>query len=272
MDDYKLKPEKCSICACGEHEFKASYDSPHENENIFGLNDYYRELWLCSGCGLFSNQHRFDLSRIYCSDYGAHSYDYTKNKSRFNCIINLPDSKSDNRARVSRISEYFNSKCQSLPHELLDIGCGMAVFPYEMRKLGWCVTAIDPNPISVKHAVDLAGVQGVIGSFPNVELDKTFSLITFNKVLEHIQDAVECLAKSVIHLKEGGLIYVELPDGEMASRIGMSRQEFYFEHYYAFNFSSFVFLIQKAGLDVLRMERITEPSGKKTIFAFLQKK
>jgi hypothetical protein len=55
----------------------------------------------------------------------------------------------------------------------------------------------------------------------------------------------------------------------MAIEVGPDRQEFFLEHYYAFGFSSLALLAKQAGFFVQSIERIIDPSGKRTLFAFL---
>ncbi len=269
MPDLPLKPSSCILCKSVDHELVATFAAPQVGENIFGIDDYYRELWRCEVCGLFCNRHRHDLSKIYDEHYGRSSYDYGRQKSRFDVIMNLPESKSDNRGRVRRVNSYVEKNQAKLSRSVLDVGCGMAVFPAVMREHGWVVTAIDPNPVSVEHAQKLAGVKAIEGSFPSVEVPQKYSLITFNKVLEHIENFVECLSAAKSYLVEGGIVYIELPDGERAIEVGPDRQEFFLEHFYAFGFVSLSLLVKRAGFNVQYMERIIDPSGKRTLFAFL---
>ena len=59
---------------------------------------------------------------------------------------------------------------------------------------------------------------------------KSYSLITFNKVLEHF-DLNECkktLNKAKV-IFNNGCIYLEVPDGLNAQN-SLNRQEFFFEH------------------------------------------
>ena len=46
------------------------------------------------------------------------------------------------------------------------------------------------------------------------------------------------------------------------------REEFFIEHYHAFSLASIGLLIEKAGLTILSIERLREPSGKYTLRAF----
>ena len=70
--------------------------------------------------------------------------------------------------------------------------------------------------------------------------------------------------------KQNGEIYLELPDGTAASKIGYSREEFFIDHYYVFSKKSLTLLIKRAGYEIMDIKKIREPSGKFTLFAFIK--
>jgi hypothetical protein len=69
-------------------------------------------------------------------------------------------------------------------------------------------------------------------------------------------------------VRENGIVYVELPDGEAAISEGAGREEFFIEHYHAFSMSSAALLARCAGFTPLLIERLREPSGKFTLRVF----
>jgi 2-polyprenyl-3-methyl-5-hydroxy-6-metoxy-1,4-benzoquinol methylase len=138
-----------------------------------------------------------------------------------------------------------------------------------MKLQGWLATALDPDPRAVEHARQTAGVEAVCGHFPGARLDGKFDLVTFNKVLEHVEDPVAMLAASGPLVAEDGFVYVEVPDGEAAAAEGPGREEFFIEHHHAFSAASLVLLAARAGFRVREMERLREPSGKFTLRGFL---
>ncbi|RBI67803.1 hypothetical protein DQ400_08960 [Vreelandella sulfidaeris] len=183
--------------------------------------------------------------------------------------MDLPYCKSDNKGRVERIVNYFSDEKPKLDKSVCDVGSGMGVFPVEMAYRGWDVTAVDPDPHNVQHLNSLGEINVYVGYFPQVQISQKFSLITFNKVLEHIEPIVETLSGAKAMLVPQGLVYIELPDGEYALKEGVNRQEFFLEHFYAFSMPSLTILAKRAGFTVEFAKRIRDPSGKYTLFAFL---
>ena len=92
-----------------------------------------------------------------------------------------------------------------------------------------------------------------------------FHLITFNKVLEHVDEPITILSNISHLLLPDGMVYVELPDGEGAEVEGKEREEFLLGHVHIFSAVSFSLLALRSKLTLLRMERLREPSGKYTL-------
>lgn len=261
----------CPLCDADRWRQLAVFDRPQKGESTFGIRDYYRELWQCDNCGLFINHHGYDLASIYEGAYRTVAYEAEK-ISRFDAIMNLPFDQSDNKQRVERVLDYFGRRVQNSQNKLCDIGSGMGVFPAAMLKKGWAATVVDPDEDNFQHLKRWSGggVDFINGFFPTVEIAEQFDLITFNKVLEHIAPIIETLSGALRFLLPDGLVYIELPDGETAASKSLTRQEFFLEHHYAFSMDAIALLARRAGMRVELSERIQDPSGKFTLYAFLR--
>jgi len=270
LTDHPHPSTPCRFCGADDWSFLAGFDTPPPGETDFGFSPYARALWQCGGCLHIVNVHRMDLDGIYDSDYWDRTYGGTRMAETFDRIMALPPEKSDNRARVDRVDGVARRLAQlDGPGDLLDVGSGLAVFPAAMRERGWRCVALDPDARGAQHARDRADVGAVAGDFMLVDLDKSFDLITFNKVLEHVRDPVAMLARSGGFLKPGGVVYVELPDGEGAIAESAGREEFFVEHHDAYSVASLSLLAIKAGFRIDLIERVREPSTKYTLRAFL---
>lgn len=255
-------------CPCGGDRFTSvhTYFAPPAGEVAFAStgDKYRREIYRCSLCGHFISV--FALPEgFYGGEYVDATYgDADGMRRTFDKIMNLPPERSDNVGRVARINAYAGP---AAGRTVLDVGSGLCVFLARMKQHGWQCTALDPDERAARHAREVAGVDAIAGSLPMT--GKSFDVITFNKVLEHVEDPIALLAHARAIVKD--FVYVELPDGEAAAREeGFHREEFFVEHFHVFSMASLARLAERAGFEVRVLERLREPSTKYTLRAFLK--
>ena len=210
-----------------------------------------------------------DLTDFYRGGYVDGTYG-NRLKENFKRILALPESKSDNAARVKRVLDFAKGKWgdKKVPN-LLDVGSGLAVFPYRMKEEGWQVTALDPDERAAAHTRENAGVKSVHADFLQWEPEngERFDVITLNKVLEHVEEPIAMLAHARNWIQPGGFLYIEVPDARAAQE-GPGREEFFIEHLHIFTVRSLKSLVAEIGISVIRIDKIKEPSGKFTLSLF----
>ena len=261
-------------CPCsGEHFSEVfRYDSPPEGETRFDLDgEYKRDVVCCGLCGHFVTIHDMDVDALYTSQYVSSTYGDDGLQGAYERIIGLDPARSDNVARVNRVVEFARTAGLNGTRTLLDVGSGLCVFPRAMKAAGWDCTAVDPDVRAVAHAREVVGVNAVCGDFMEIDDLGRFDAVTFNKVLEHVKDPVAMLAKAARHLNDGGVVYVELPDGEGAAVDGPGREEFFLEHWHVFSAASLEAMASRSGFELLELERLREPSDKYTLRGFMAK-
>ena len=266
-------------CPCGGDRFTTvhMYFAPPDGEVRFPLGDgqYRREIFRCSLCGHFVSVHAMNAEALYTGQYVSSTYgDHAGMRKAFERIAALPAERSDNAGRVQRVLEFCARHFGEgdRPRTVLDVGSGLCVFLHRMKAAGWRCTALDPDPRAAHHAREVVGVNAVCGDWMTAKDVGEHDLITFNKVLEHVRDPVAMLARARGHLRPGGLVYVELPDGEAAAPPhgeGFGREEFFIEHYHVFSLASLARLAERADFSALAIERLRDPSSKYTLRAFL---
>ena len=210
-------PTSCPLCGAEALETAFRYDAPPPGETDFPLGEgqrYEREYRRCRVCGHFVAVHDLDLSGLYEGEYMDSTYAGDQLRETFERIMSLPPERSDNLQRVARIRRFWTDRRGEVGGTLLDVGSGLGVFGARMKEAGWSCTALDPDPRSVRHAAEVVGVHAVQADFTTAGELGRFDLVTFNKVLEHIDDPVAMLARARAYLADGGFVYVEVPDGE----------------------------------------------------------
>jgi SAM-dependent methyltransferase len=211
-----------------------------------------------------------DLSRLYGGAYVDNTYG-ARMRETFDRIQALPPEQSDNAGRVACICDFARGRfAHGTVPRLLDVGSGLGVFPHRMKEAGWKCTALDPDERAARHAREVAGIEAVAADF--MRLDQAslglFDVITFNKVLEHVEDPVAMLARAKQPLAPGGFVYFEVPDGDAAASEGQGREEFFIEHQHVFSTASVALLAVRAGFRPLLTQSLREPSSKYTLRVF----
>ncbi|OVE76895.1 hypothetical protein BVX98_04305 [bacterium F11] len=266
---------KCP-CRSGNQKLMFTYHEPPVGEIKFKFsssNKYERKITRCGTCGHFLSKHDMDMSQLYSDDYVNSTYGQDGIIKAFNRINSLDPKKSDNVGRVDRILRFADTHFQEKADKpsVLDVGSGLCVFLNRIKLAGWNCVALDPDQRATKHAEEVVGIKAVCGDFLTVDKLEKYDVITFNKVLEHVREPIVFLEKAMEHLNMGGFIYLELPDGEGASKEGYGREEFFIDHHHIFSSASLCILATQAGLTVKELETLKEPSTKYTLRSFLVK-
>ncbi len=265
----------CPMCGSADLVVHFTYSEPPPLETRFPLTQgtsYWRELHRCGSCGHYLEWFAPDQCALYSGEYVSTLYhDRDGIKRAFDKINALPAEKSDNIGRVRYVDGFFRGQWKggnARAPRLLDVGAGLGVFPYRMKQAGWDCVALDMDERLAAHHREIVGVEAIVGDVKDITASKPFDLITFNKVLEHVTDPIEMLASVKRLLAAGGLVYVELPDGEAAEAEGKEREEYLLGHVHVFSFASYALLIAKAGFELITGERLREPSTKFTLRGF----
>lgn len=271
-------PRQSPECLCGNRRYDVAceFTAPPVGEVRFEIaqGGYFRQLLRCRECGHFRSVHDMDMSQLYSGGYVDSTYGDAGIQRAFARITGMDPGKSDNVGRVERILQFASVHFgyRSNKPSILDVGSGLCVFLHRVKTLaGWDCTALDPDPRAVRHAQETVGVKGICADFTREQSLGSYDVIAFNKVLEHVVDPVAMLAKADRHLRGGGFVYVELPDGQGAAEESLTREEFFVDHHHVFSLRSIRLLAQKAGFGVVQLERLREPSGKYTLRAFLDR-
>lgn len=245
---------------------KTFIKSPTKEPKYIKKN-YLRKLFKCKFCNHYMNISNIDFKKIYKDSYSNISYGQSINK-KYNFLLSLK-SKSDNFHRVKRIIKFLQFKKNK--YKILDVGSGFGIFPIELSKiiknLNIDVIEPDKNNIKFMKKFNLKIKSKFVENFSS---KKSYDLITLNKVIEHIEDPLKILKKLKKNMIKKSYIYIEVPDGESASKDkeGLFREEFFVDHHHIFSKKSLKNLLSKCGFKTLIIKKIVEPSNKYTLYAF----
>jgi hypothetical protein len=258
-------------CDCKNKFFKriVNIKQKPKLEIDYGIKNYNRIIFQCSSCKHVVNDHKFNLNDLYLGTYVKKNYQSLEGiKKNFNRIINIPKSKSDNKNRVKRIIEFI--KLNNLKNlNFLDIGSGLGVFPYELKKIFPKITCLEKDKSLINHLKNNLHLKTVNDTKC---LNNNYNFITINKVLEHVPDIKIFLGSILLKLAKNGYLYIEVPDYIASESSFIDREEFFIEHYNIFSELSLLKILNKFNLNLINLNRIKEPSGKYTLYAFTQKR
>ena len=99
--------------------------------------------------------------------------------------------------------------------KLLEVGCGNGEFLFLMRKAGWEVQGVEPDPVAAKLAEELFAVPVIAGTLAGASLrDESFDAVTLCHVIEHVYDPIALLRECARVLKPKGKLVVLTPNVE----------------------------------------------------------
>ena len=272
-----IAPNLHCPCEGRYRELAWRYTAPPQCEIKFDLKEqvYDRAYDRCTQCGHFFGVHALDLEGLYDDEYVNATYGGPDGMRRqFERVMALPADQSDNRGRVARVLTF--AVAHGLPvsrasaPSLLDVGAGLGVFPAAMKEAGWRVLALEPDTRTVQHLRNVVSVEALSADLLKLRPETVglFDAVTFNKVLEHVEDPVKFLIAAGRFLKPAGFFYIEVPD-VAAEQEGPEREEFAIEHHHVFSPASIAIMARQAEFDAVTVERLREPSTKYTLRAFL---
>jgi 2-polyprenyl-3-methyl-5-hydroxy-6-metoxy-1,4-benzoquinol methylase len=98
---------------------------------------------------------------------------------------------------------------------LLDIGCGSGRFLSIMRRAGWQVSGIEPDPRAAAVARDRHGIEVCAATLDEARLPAgSFDAIVLSHVIEHVPDPAALLAAARRLLRPGGMLALSTPNLE----------------------------------------------------------
>lgn len=97
------------------------------------------------------------------------------------------------------------------PPRLLDVGCGHGWFVAAAAERGWNARGIEPDADLATAAAE-RGLTVACASFPaGVSGEDRYDVVSFNDVLEHLDDVRGALSRAADLLTPGGVVVVSLP-------------------------------------------------------------
>lgn len=203
------------------------------------------EIVRCAGCGLAFREGPVSAQGLYTSAYFKSSDPLASGYGDY-----AGDRENLMRTFRRRFKEILKSKKKGA---ILDIGCAMGFFLCVANEHGWEAKGVEASEFAASFAKDNFSFE----IFPSVKEAgfprESFDVITMWDYLEHISDPLGELRDCRALLREGGLLFMTIPDiGSVASRvfkgrwIGIKK-----EHVFYFSLKTIKRLLDKSGFRIV---------------------
>jgi len=144
----------------------------------------------------------------------------------------------------------------SAPGRALDVGCAAGYFLKVLGSRGWQVAGVELSPAIARHAREVYGIEDLhVGELATAPFEeRSFDLVTFWDVVEHVPDPVALLRRGLELLKDDGYIVIETQNvaSRFAGLLGHRWQHYkHLEHLYHFSPATLRLLLDQAGLEAV---------------------
>jgi hypothetical protein len=269
---------RCAICTGDNAREILCIDEPDRFEQSIGVDAQgYKRRWLeCQECGAASNMLPHE-SAVLLAKLRAAYYEVdfmgADIGEKYRRVMSMPADQSDNVGRVARVKDFVRrwSGVHALP-KVMDIGAGTGVFLSRLvdeTAGAWHYLGVEPDPRAAAHLRTLQKFTVVEALYLGQPELRGFNVVTLNKVLEHIEQPLAFLLQLIPSLESrDGLLYIEVPD-KLTIRMRRPQDNILGAlHCHLYDPTSLGCLLRRAGLELLRLSRVAEPSGKLSVYAF----
>ena len=241
----------CSLCGSTGKLFRVLPEDKYQG--LIGIKSDRRKWITCPACGLYWQVNGLtddDLYRIY-KKYRDSGFRDTPLKELFHKVNNLDAGESENHYRW----DWFNRHIHPTEQTLLDIGSGFGIWPYKVRQHGWNVSCVEPNDESAEFINQELKIPCSC-DFSNGCSDSRFPVISIVHVLEHIRHPIGFLENIRNSLKDGGKLFIEVPDSVEFGYLDPEHDEFNSCHFWFFSVGALSKLVGMAGFSVTDIHRV----------------
>jgi len=159
---------------------------------------------------------------------------------------------------------------------VLEIGCASGHFLKGLSlSCEWDTSGLDISGFMAKNA-SADGINIACGMFEEVKINpNSFDAVCMRHVLEHMGQPVYSLEKAKDILKPGGVLLIEIPNGELDIQLFMSRDSIVMSphnHLYFFKIETIKKMLNKLGFGIINITKRNYLQSLRTIGALPSKR
>ena len=170
--------------------------------------------------------------------------------------------------RLEKVAKDISKILPNKKAEILDVGSANGGLLLALKKVGYKnLTGLDPSLVCVKTMRGY-GVKALHGGiFSKNLIKKKYDCIILSHVLEHIYDIRKAVKNSLNWLKEGGVLYLEVPDAAQYQNFFIVPYYFFdCEHINHFDKYSLENLFSQFSGKILKIKAKTIPVSEKELY------
>lgn len=134
---------------------------------------------------------------------------------------------------VHAIQDYVSPGCK-----IFDMGCGKGNMAMQLAKMGYDVTAIDSDKLSIDYAESLVNLPNIKFVVSTVEdfpfIDHSADVIICSEILEHLVDPHAFIKKIVPVLKMDGIMIITVPNGRGPRELFVTRPFIFISNHFSY--------------------------------------
>ena len=218
----------------------------------------------CKNCGLVYVNPRptfQEMGKFYPKNFISYQFELLDLNQQQSTIRKKIISSITRSIALSRIRDVAKHMKLDRSISTLDIGCGKGAFLYYLNKIHKCkCIGIDFDWGSVNYCKKKLGLNVLQGDVHLInEIKGEFDLITMWHFLEHEFDPLSAILSIIPHLKQEGLLVIEVPNQESLENKIFKKRSYLYDvprHLYHFSPMTIGNLLKKVDLAI---QRITFP-------------
>ena len=246
-----MKKVCCYLCGSSKSDilFKQEGHDPYLAKVYKSAPDYDLNWMICNDCGFVYRSPALteqELEILYKS-YDQDEFSNTTPDEYFDKIMSFPNEESENWQKIAWLKEVISNDERKDIFEALDIGCGGGTLLYTAREeLSLkSVSGVELNEVYADLARRRLDASILNQTYVSGLFKKQFDLLINTKVLEHVADPLPFLKEMYDDLRNGGLLFIEVPDVSDMYSLPPTHERFWIPHIYFFSGNTLSALLKK---------------------------
>ena len=272
-----MKKTNCYLCGSGDAEILFTFKGYDKYlATVFETLPKEDMNWMiCNNCAFVYRSpvlEQQEYEKLY-DNYDTDIFSGITPDEYFDKIISLPANKSENRQKASWLKDVLKEKNADEALRVLDVGCGGGTLLYILKEMLSIekMCGVELNQVYANLAQKRVEADIRCQSYESAIFGHQFDILINTKVLEHIPDPLSFLREMFKDLKNGGLLFIEVPHLFDMYNFPLNDERFTVPHIYFFSEGTLGALLEKAGFSVIT-SRVFDASRKRSYLQIIAKK